>query len=1115
MANTQNILINFARGMETKTDPWQLQLGQFQNLTNTIFQTPMMMRKRDGYGNVLGVPPPSAYLTTLNGNLLAIGNTINAYSKTSKKKFITKGEIQPCSLNVMPLIRNNVNQIQVDAVSSHGMVCIVYTTQYGTSTGTVTQYLYAIEDEVTGQNIVAPTPIPPLPTGAISGSSRVFVVGNFFVIVSPVTITGTTFLQYVAIALIDPTIVQPPQNTFPEAYVALSSNPGWDAVVSNNTLVLAYNTTAGGQGVHVTSLDQTQIADNTSSGLVHPFTGAGFVAGILSMCVDLSVFPNVIYISFWNPTSQNLYTAAVTIGFGSITTKFVPTIITGGFVVLNIASAAQNNLCTVYFEQFHVYTFDFTTVSNEIAANTITSTAVVGTVYHVIRSLGLASKAFIIDGIEYVLGAFSSPLQPSYFLINGTKSRQESPVIVAKLAYQNGGGYLKLGLPSVTVTDNIAQIAYLFKQEVEALNTLNNTQQTSVGGVYSQLGANYVSIVIGTQSIDSAEIANNLHLSGGYLSMFDGFYPVEHNFFVFPEPVVLGYAEVSTVTPTGSWSSGSSVITVSSATGISPGMTIIDTTNPTFIPAGTQVLYVSGVTVTLSKATVGAGVGDALSIQGNIAAKPDGATNINAYFYSVTYEWTDMEGNAFKSQPSIPVSISTTGSGSTGVISISLPTLRLTQKVVNPVKIVIYRWSVANQAYFQVTSIFSPLLNNPTIDNVGFIDTLSDAQIIGNNLLYTTGGVVPDTNAPASNILTLFDTRLFLVDAEDPNLLWLSKTVIEGTPVEMSSLFTIFVAPNVGTTSTTGPITAMSPMDDKLILFKKNAIFYISGTGPDNLGTTSPGSPLGNYTQPIFITSVVGSVNQKSVVLTPEGLMFQSDKGIWVIRRNLETSYIGSPVEIFNHSLVNSAKVVAGTNFVLFTLNTGEMIMYDYYMGQWGTFEGAPAISSCIFDNLHTILTPFGQIWQQTPGQYLDGSTPVLMSFLSSWINLAGLQGYERFYEFYLKARYLSPHTLNVDVAYNYNDSFLHQSIIHPLNFSPSTPGPFGVITPFGSPRDLEQWRIHAKQQLCESFKIKVSEVFDPSFGTVAGAGLTISGINCKVLLKKALRPIRGAHAVG
>jgi hypothetical protein len=1111
-----NVNINFGKGLDTKTDPYQVVLGQFLSLQNSVFQKGGLLSKRNGYQVIAGAPSTSAYLTTLNNNLLAIGDTISAEAQ-SLMTFVTKGNLQPCSLNVAPVIRNNLNQIQTDSAIANGLICVTYSQQNDTQTGPVINYLFAVQDSVTEQNIVEPTAIPVLSGGAINGSSRVVVVGSFFVVMSPVLISGTTFLQYFSIPIMNPTNISPAQNIFPEAYVPLGSNPGWDAcVLANNTLVVAYNTTSGGQGIHVTSLTEAQIAANEDSGFTHSFTGSTDKASILSICVDLTTNPNIVYISFWNPTTSNGYTCAVYTGFGTITTQFTPQEIITSATVVNLASSAQNGSATIYSEIANSYSYDNTIPTDFINSIPVSQSGTVGSPLTVIRSVGLASKAFIINGVSYFLSAFQSPFQPSYFLINGSTSTESSPVIVAKLAYQNGGGYLTLGLPGVTVIGSTGYISYLYKQDVEALNTLNNTQQTTEGGIYSQLGINVASFEIGTQNIQSAEIGQDLHLSGGFLSMFDGYFPVEHNFFVWPDSVECTYTETSTVTPTGTFGSGSFTVVVSSATGIFPGMTIADSTNSTYIPVGTSIIYVNGTTLTISQATTHAGSGDTLSIQGNIAAQPDGSTNTNAYFYQVTYEWTDAKGNPFRSTPSIAVPVTTIDSGTAGTITINVPTLRLTQKVFNVVKIVIYRWSVETQVYNQVTSIIAPILNDTTIDSISFVDTLPDADVVGNNILYTTGAVVPDVNGPAANIISLFDTRLWLVSAEDPNTLWLSKSVIEGTPVEMSVDFTIYIAPNTGTVQTSGPITALFPMDDKLIMFKENSIFYMNGTGPDNLGTTSVGCPIGQYSPPIFVTAVVGCTNQQSIVLTQNGLMFQSDKGIWLLDRNLGTQYIGAPVEAFNSNIVTSANVIPGTNFVLFTLNTNTILMYDYYYGQWGTWSGpGTIISSCIYNGLHTVLIDNGQVLQQTPGSYLDNTNPVLMQFTTSWINLAGLQGYERFYEMYLLATFLSPHLLDVQIAYDYNSSIYHQSTITPMNFSPSVPGPFGIQAPFGSPAPLEQWRIHAKKQLCRSFQITMQEVFNPLYDTIAGAGFTMSGINCEVEIKRATYPIRGANTVG
>jgi hypothetical protein len=177
--------------------------------------------------------------------------------------------------------------------------------------------------------------------------------------------------------------------------------------------------------------------------------------------------------------------------------------------------------------------------------------------------------------------------------------------------------------------------------------------------------------------------------------------------------------------------------------------------------------------------------------------------------------------------------------------------------------------------------------------------------------------VVENIGAPATNILSLYNGRLFLVSAEDNNLLWFSKQVIESTPVEMSDLFTLFVSPTIGAQGNTGPISALAAMDSNLMVFKPNAaIYYINGTGPDNTGASN------DFSQPVFVASTVGCDNPNSITLMPQGLMFQSDKGIWLLGRDLSTNYIGAPVEDFNEQAVLGSLTIPGTNQVRFMLES-------------------------------------------------------------------------------------------------------------------------------------------------------------------------------------------------
>jgi hypothetical protein len=707
-----------------------------------------------------------------------------------------------------------------------------------------------------------------------------------------------------------------------------------------------------------------------------------------------------------------------------------------GEPLLNIVSAAHNQFCQVFQEFSNTYSYDSGIATNYIVGIEVTQAGAVGSPFTCIRSVGLASKAFVMNqaGTNYIyfLTVYQSAYQSTYFLINGTLSTQAAPIITAKLAYSNAGGYLTHGLPNVNVNNMLVQISYLYKDLIQAVNKDTNVPAgTQVNGIYSQTGINLVSFKIGTQNLDTAEIANDLHLTGGFLWMYDAYLPVEHNFFLWPD------TDTTTPTDFASWA----------ATG------------------------------------------------GSIAAKPDTATNTNAYYYQVTYEWTDNQGNAYRSAPSIPVAVTTTGSGTSGSITLNIPTLRLTYKTANPAKIVIYRWSVGQQIYYQTTSITAPLLNDTTIDSVQFVDTHSDATILGNNILYTTGGVVEDVNAPGSNLLALFDTRLWLVDAEDQNLLWFSKQVIEATPVEMSDLFTMYIAPTTSSEGNTGPITSIFPMDDKLIIFKNNSIYYVNGSGPDNTGANN------QYSQPIFITSTVGCANQNSIVFMPEGLMFQSNKGIWLLDRGLNTTYIGAPVEIYNDGLVESADLIPATNQVRFVLNTGITLMYDYFYAQWGTFNGVPAISACIFQGLHTFIDSYGRVFAESPDTYLDGSNPVLLSFTTGPLRLGDLQNYQRAFFFYLLGTFYSPHVLNVSISYDYSSSPSQSTILRPLNYSTnygsgSSQSPYGQGSPYGGPGNIEQFRIFLQQQRCQALAITLQEVYDSTMDAPPGQGLSLSGIN-------------------
>lgn len=1007
----QSVNIDFSQGLETKTDPFQIPIGKFARLQNSVFTTGRRLQKRNGYALLSALPDSSSfYLTTFSGNLTALGTTIQAYNSGSKT-WVSKGDRLSVDLDVLPLVRTNTNQSQADSVvAPNGLVCTVYTDQIPSGGSTTNVYKYVIADSVTGQNIVAPTAIP-VSSGAITNAPRVFLLGNYFVIVFTNLITATNHLQYVAISTINTSSVT--ANTDISALYTPSTKLAFDGFVVNNSLYLAWNGSDVGGAIRMTYIDAQLNQHGTKV-----FTGR--TAEIMSVCADSTGTTPVVYAAFYESSGPTGYVLAVN---QQLDTILSPTQWLSSGSIKNVTSSAKSGVCTIFYEVVNAYTYDGTIATDYINKKTVTQAGTVSSASTVVRSVGLASKSFIVNGVIYALTVYSSPNQSSYFLIDSSGN------VVAKLAYSNGDGYKATGLPNVTITDNVVQIAYLIKDQVQPVNKTQGV--SSSGAVYAQLGVNLVDFTIGTNSTTSSEIGQNLNISGGFLWGYDGYQAVENGFFLWPD-------SVKVTTATGS---------------------------------------------------------------GSITAQQ--------YYYVATYEWSDNQGNLYRSAPSIPVSITTSTPSSTNTIYV--PTLRLTHKTANPVKIVLYRWSAAQQTYYQATSILVPVLNDTTVDYVTITDTQADSSIIGNNILYTTGGVVENIGGPPTSNVTLYRSRLFAIDSENRNLLWYSKQVLEATPVEMSDLFTIFVAPTTGAEDSTGTMRAISAMDDKLVIFKRDAIYYLTGNGPDATGANN------DFSEPVFITSTVGCANQQSIVFIPQGLMFQSDKGIWLLGRDLSTTYIGAPVEAFNSFTVLSAVNVPNANQVRFTLDNGMTLMYDYYYNQWGTFTGVSAVASTIYQNLHTYINSYGQAYQENPGSYLDGAKPVLMSFTTGWLNPAGLQGFIRAYKFYFLGTYISPHKLTVSVGYDYGPGPSQQVVVSPDNYSGTygTDPLYGDSSAYGGVSQLENWEINLVQQKCKAFQISIDETYDPSLGAAAGAGLTLSGLNLVVGVKATYPRIRDAHSTG
>lgn len=987
----QNVSISLAQGIETKSDPKQVVPGKLLLLENGIFTSLNRIKKRNGYAALNKMIEGTdtsilqgAALANYNDELVLFSSTeIYSYSD-STTAWTDKGKASSLSLSSRPVIRNTYQQTTPDsAYHSSGLEIFTWEDARGGSR-------YSIIDSVTGESIA-----PDVLLDANAIKPKPFALGNYMIILY--IDTSTNHLVMLPIPVVNPTV------PFIKTDIALDVDiafPNYDAALSSTRIYIAYNNSSLGTGITLKDINAFLV-------ISAPLVINGEEA---SSCISLAVdFTNTqIWVAYHNGAEVKYF---VRNGGLTIIPVVAPTVIeVNGNTINNITLLASAGQADTYYTQDATETYN-----NFIITAHLTNTGVVSGNGVFIRSVGIAAKPFSYNGVTYLTVAFSSNLQPTYFLINTSNLSA-----VAKWSPDVGGGLLSSNI--VPQATSMVAGSFLIASLIKDLFT------TISGAVYTQTGVNSTVINFTTSgAFDTVQLAENLHITGGILNMYDGTSIVEHGFNIFPENVTS-----STVTGSGS---------------------------------------------------IGAGT----------------------YQYSVTYEWMDAQGQTHYSAPSTPITQVTTTANSTNTLVI--PTLRITDKrppLRAPVIIGVYRTEgeIPGTTFYKVSSVTAPLLNDTTVDTVNFVDTLADSAIIGNPILYTTGGVLENTSAPAANFVTTYKDRVILLPSENTNQWIPSKQVVPGVPVEFSDA----LAQNMDEAG--GPLVAAARMDSLLVLLKEDMLYYVTGTGPDATGAQNDFSDA----QPI--ASDGGCIDKKSVILTPAGLMYKSKKGIYILGRDFKTSYIGADVEAFNQYSVISVNLIDSTQQVRFCLSNGVAIVYDYYVNQWSVFTNHNAVDSVIFQSKFTFLQSDGLVLQETPGIFSDNGQFIKLKATTSWLSFVGLQAFQRVYRIMLLGEYYSPHQLKMSVAYDFNPSATQESVklIRDITGPYGSDSFYGESSPYGGNFPLYQYYSQPSRQKCETIQITIEDYrIDSNFSE----SVAFSALAFEVGIKQGLNKLPATKAMG
>lgn len=389
---------------------------------------------------------------------------------------------------------------------------------------------------------------------------------------------------------------------------------------------------------------------------------------------------------------------------------------------------------------------------------------------------------------------------------------------------------------------------------------------------------------------------------------------------------------------------------------------------------------------------------------------PDGVYN-----YVLVYNYYNTNGEIERSAPSLAFPVTVTGGPKNVIITAS--TIPFTLKKFAFLKgtdrapvAALYRTQAAGTVFFKVAELSFAEEGQP----ITLVDTLTDIAIADNEVLYTAGGVLVSDPTPQARFSTSGGNRLFLGGLEEKDEIAFSKKQLFDEGVSFSDFFRIRISS--ASNADKSDISALGYLDGKLIVFREQSIYFISGDGPLETGQQD------TFTEPQVISTDAGCIEPRSVLNVPFGVMFKSNKGIYLLDRSLSTQYIGAPVEDFNSEKIVSSILSEKFNEARFYTENGKCLVYNFVFNSWAVFKDQSSLDADSWIGSPVSLIG-NKVYKETENTFTDDSDYYSMRLVTPWLKLQAVQDFQRIYRLWIIGNYKSAHTLKLKIYVNYNET--------------------------------------------------------------------------------------------
>lgn len=310
-------------------------------------------------------------------------------------------------------------------------------------------------------------------------------------------------------------------------------------------------------------------------------------------------------------------------------------------------------------------------------------------------------------------------------------------------------------------------------------------------------------------------------------------------------------------------------------------------------------------------------------------------------------------------------------------------------------------------------------------DYVTFVDNFSNV-IDKEKVLYTTGGI-PD-NFPTGSVsdLVRYKGRIIAASVSGNNIALCSQPMRQGESVRFPLIFPF----RVEIQDETERITGIEKMPDFLAVFTKDNAYAVFGDGPNAAG-------VGGFTQPKNIGPGQGMVDGAPHLSTSLGLLYCSQRGIYMVMPNTQIQYIGAQIEDDYTAAPLSMVLDDDVNEVRVLFSNSKVLIYNTFFRLWYRWDisndgtsSTKLVDQRIINGSYYVLqgdgTVLGEAKLSYQDEYYTTSTQTAnydMEIEVHSLSANGLQGAQRVYRAQLLGDYKSPHTLTMTVFNDYVSS--------------------------------------------------------------------------------------------